>query len=51
MMRARIAGGPPSFRLLVEAPWPFSDREYAIAPSLEDAFIDLMQRSHDPANA
>ena len=23
----------------------------SIAPSLEDAFIDLMQRSHDPANA
>ena len=22
-----------------------------IAPSLEDAFIDLMRRSHDPANA
>lgn len=33
---ARLAEGPPAFRLLVDAPWPFSDREYAIAPSLEE---------------
>lgn len=32
----RLAGPPPVFRLLVDAPWPFSDREYAIAPSLEE---------------
>ncbi|HYN42851.1 MAG TPA: hypothetical protein VE129_13800 [Thermoanaerobaculia bacterium] len=33
---ARLTGGPPAFRLLVDAPWPFSDREYAIAPLLEE---------------
>ena len=33
---AWLAGGPPAFRLLVDAPWPFSDRDYAIAPSLEE---------------
>ena len=32
----RLAGAAPAFRLLVDAPWPFSDREYAIAPSLEE---------------
>lgn len=32
----RLEGAPPAFRLLVDAPWPFSDREYAIAPSLEE---------------
>jgi hypothetical protein len=32
----RLSGAPPAFRLLVDAPWPFSDREYAIAPSLEE---------------
>lgn len=33
---ARLAGAPPAFRLLVDAPWPFSDREYAIASSLDE---------------
>lgn len=32
----RLAGASPAFRLVVDAPWPFSDREYAIAPSLEE---------------
>jgi hypothetical protein len=33
---ARLAGAPLAFRLIVDAPWPFSNREYAIAPSLEE---------------
>jgi hypothetical protein len=33
---ARLAGAPLAFRLLIDAPWPFSNREYAIAPSLEE---------------
>lgn len=33
---AGLAAAPPAFRLLVDAPWPFSDREYAIAPSLDE---------------
>jgi hypothetical protein len=32
----RLEEAPPTFRLLVDAPWPFSDREYAIAPLLEE---------------
>lgn len=31
-----LAGQTPAFRLLVDAPWPFSDREYAIAPSFHE---------------
>ncbi len=28
----RLPGEPPAFHLLVDAPWPFSDRDYGIVP-------------------
>lgn len=31
----RVAGEPPAFHLFVNAPWPFSDRDYGIVPFVE----------------
>ena len=31
---ARVGGEPPAFHLSYHAPWPFSDRDYGLAPSL-----------------
>ncbi len=34
-----LPGQPPAFHLLFDAPWPFANRDYAIAPALfRDAF-------------
>lgn len=30
-----LSGSPPAFWLRVDAPWPFSDRDYALLPSLD----------------
>jgi len=31
----RVPSEPPAFRLVVDAPWPFSDRDYGIAPAVD----------------
>ena len=31
----RLAGDPPAYRIFFDAPWPFSDRDYAIVPALD----------------
>ncbi|MEO6324378.1 MAG: hypothetical protein ABIT01_02740, partial [Thermoanaerobaculia bacterium] len=32
----RLAGEPPAFWLRFDAPWPFSDRDYAVVPALTE---------------
>jgi len=31
----RLPGEPPAFHLFYDAPWPFSDRDYALAPAFD----------------
>lgn len=39
---AGLGGAPRAFRLLVDAPWPFSDREYAVAPSYDGDSVRIV---------